>query len=341
MNNIPQYQFRKTKYGSELLIDLIRLESLETYIRKTPRHSLTYYDITLIDEGAGRFAIDEHEFEIEKNRLYFTAPNQIREWKVDKIPTGMVLIFEEEFLCNFFNDALFVQNLSFFGKGTNTPQMSISTEQGDYLRNIMVQIEHEIHSYISALSCCLSAGSKAVSSNIYTSKYGARKDYTYPCCGSYLPCSFHENKETHLLRALLYQALAWLNNIYLSQCPPMKEPHISKSVQFRQLVDQHFSQEHSVAFYAGQLCITPGHLNDLVRKESGTTAKQFIINRLTTEAKRLLLYSELPVSEIAWKLGYTDPSYFVRLFRNETGSSPLTFRYQKKYTSPGHFKKSL
>ncbi len=284
MNNIPSYQFRKTKYGSELLIDLIRLESLETYIRETPRHSITYYDITLIDEGSGRFAVDEHEFEIERNRLYFTAPNQIREWKVDQMPTGMVLIFEEEFLCNFFSDVLFVQNLSFFGKGTNTPQISISTEQGDYLRNIMVQIEHEIH----------------------------------------------ENKETHLLRALLYQALAWLNNIYQSQCLPTKETHISKSIQFRQLVDQHFRQEHSVAFYAGQLCITPGHLNDLVRKEPGTTAKQFIINRLTTEAKRLLLYSELPVSEIAWELGYTDPSYFVRLFRNETGCSPLAFRKQKK-----------
>ena len=271
-----------------MLIDLIRLESLETYIRETPRHKLTYYDITLIGEGAGRFAIDDHEFEIERNRIFFTAPNQIREWKVDHMPSGMVLIFEEEFLCNFFSDALFVQNLSFFGKGTNTPQISITAEQGDYLRNIMVQIEHEIY----------------------------------------------ENKETHLLRALLYQASAWLNNIYQSQCPPKDETHFSKSNQFRQLVDQHFRQEHSVAFYAGQLCITPGHLNDLVRKESGTTAKQFIINRLTTEAKRLLLYSELPVSEIAWKLGYTDPSYFVRLFRNETGSSPLTFRKQKKCTSP-------
>ncbi len=284
MNNIPQYQFRKTKYGRELLIDLIRLESLERYIRETPRHKLTYYDITLIGEGAGRFAIDDHEFEIERNRIFFTAPNQIREWKVDHMPSGMVLIFEEEFLCNFFSDALFVQNLSFFGKGTNTPQISITAEQGDYLRNIMVQIEHEIY----------------------------------------------ENKETHLLRALLYQALAWLNNIYQSQCPPKDETHFSKSNQFRQLVDQHFRQEHSVAFYASQLCITPGHLNDLVKKESGATAKQFIIIRLTTEAKRLLLYSELPVSEIAWKLGYTDPSYFVRLFRNETGRSPLACRKQKK-----------
>jgi len=284
MNNIPQYQFRKTKYGRELLIDLIRLESLERYIRETPRHKLTYYDITLIGEGAGRFAIDDHEFEIERNRIFFTAPNQIREWKVDHMPSGMVLIFEEEFLCNFFSDALFVQNLSFFGKGTNTPQISITAEQGDYLRNIMVQIEHEIY----------------------------------------------ENKETHLLRALLYQASAWLNNIYQSQCPPKDETHFSKSNQFRQLVDQHFRQEHSVAFYASQLCITPGHLNDLVKKESGATAKQFIIIRLTTEAKRLLLYSELPVSEISWELGYTDPSYFVRLFRNETGSSPLAFRKQKK-----------
>jgi AraC-like DNA-binding protein len=63
-----------------------------------------------------------------------------------------------------------------------------------------------------------------------------------------------------------------------------------------------------------------------VKKETGVSAKQYIINRLMTEARRLLQLSELPVSEIAWKLGFGDSSYFIRLFRNETGISPLAFR---------------
>jgi AraC family transcriptional regulator, transcriptional activator of pobA len=48
-----------------------------------------------------------------------------------------------------------------------------------------------------------------------------------------------------------------------------------------------------------------------------------------TEARRLLQSSEQPVAEIAWKLGFDDSSYFIRLFRNETGVSPLAFRKQQ------------
>ena len=80
------YCFSKNKYGSELLIDLIRLESLSKYIRQTPRHGLTYYDITFILYGEGSFALDHHKFPVAPNDLYFTAPGQIREWKVADIP---------------------------------------------------------------------------------------------------------------------------------------------------------------------------------------------------------------------------------------------------------------
>jgi AraC-like DNA-binding protein len=61
----------------------------------------------------------------------------------------------------------------------------------------------------------------------------------------------------------------------------------------------------------------------------GISCKQFIINRLILEAKRLLLYSEISISTIADDLGFTDPSYFIRLFKKETGISPLTFRNEK------------
>jgi ethanolamine utilization protein EutQ (cupin superfamily) len=114
MNGCATYNFFKTKYGSELLIDLIRLESLESYIRRDPKHYLTYFDITFILEGEGRFLIDGNDFSINAGQLFFTAPNQIREWKIKSMPKGLVLIFEEEFICNFFNDVQFVKKLSFF-----------------------------------------------------------------------------------------------------------------------------------------------------------------------------------------------------------------------------------
>lgn len=274
------YHFSKNKYGSELLMDLIRLESLSPYIRHTPRHSLTYYDITLILDGEGRFALDQYEFPVSLNHIYFTAPGQIREWKVADVPRGLVLIFEEEFLCSFFSDPLFVKKLSFFRNRQAPPWLSLTVEQGKCLFNILIQIEQEIS----------------------------------------------EGKEPHLLRALLYQALAWLNNAYRSFYQLTGKPPSGKIVQFEQLVEAHFCSEHAVSFYSSELCITSGYLNDLVKKASGISAKQYIINRLMTEAKRLLLCNELPVSEIAWKLGFSDSSYFIRLFRNETGFSPLAFR---------------
>ncbi len=274
------YQFSKNKYGSELLIDLIRLESLSNYIRRTPKHCLTYFDITFIQEGSGSFALDRHEFPVTSNHLYFTAPGQIREWKVADIPQGLVLIFEEEFLCNFFSDPSFVKKLSFFTNQQAPPQLSLTEEQGKYLFSIMLQIEQEIS----------------------------------------------ESKETHLLRALLYHILAWLNNAYRSFYQLTDRPQNVKATQFMQLVETHFCDEHTVSFYSSKLCITSGYLNDLVKNESGISAKQYLTNRLMTEAKRLMLSCELPVSEIAWKLGFSDSSYFIRLFRNETGFSPLVFR---------------
>ena len=277
------YQFSKNKYGSELLIDLIRLESLSKYIRQVPRHCLAYYDITFILDGHGSFALDRHEFPVASNCLYFTAPGQIREWKVDDVPHGLILIFEEEFLCSFFSDPLFVKKLSFFTNRQAPPQLSLTVEQGKYLFNIMLQIEEEIS----------------------------------------------ESKETHLLRALLYQVLAWLNNAYRSFYQLTDKPQSVKTAQFTQLVETHFCSEHTVSFYSSKLCITPGYLNDLVKKESGISAKQYIISRLMTEAKRLMQSCDLPVSEIAWKLGFGDSSYFIRLFRNETGFSPLAFRKYK------------
>lgn len=52
-NSIPQYTFYKTKYGSELLIDVVELKYIKRFLSENPIHTLTYYDITFITEGRG------------------------------------------------------------------------------------------------------------------------------------------------------------------------------------------------------------------------------------------------------------------------------------------------
>lgn len=144
---IKQYNFHKTKYGDELLIDLIQLEDLQSYIAESPTHSLTYYDITLISDGHGTFNIDRQSEPIEKGRVFFSSPGQVRQWIFNAMPRGYVLIFEEEFLCTFFSDAQFVQNLSYFS--CYEVQSSIVLTPAEYcqLESLMQNIKDEICRY--------------------------------------------------------------------------------------------------------------------------------------------------------------------------------------------------
>lgn len=57
-NLIPRYTFYKNKYGSELLIDVVELKYVKKFLSQSSVHTLTYYDITFVTEGEGKFSID-------------------------------------------------------------------------------------------------------------------------------------------------------------------------------------------------------------------------------------------------------------------------------------------
>ena len=87
------------------------------------------------------------------------------------------------------------------------------------------------------------------------------------------------------------------------------------------------SCEHwTVSDYAAALSITPTHLSRLTRAATGHAASQLILDRIIREARRNLVYTNLPVSTIAYALGFNDPAYFSRLFSGATGLSPRGFR---------------
>jgi AraC-like DNA-binding protein len=284
---VKKYDFFKTKYGNELLIDLIRLESLEKYIQEDSPHSLTYYDITLLTGGKGYFLIDQYKYAIEQGTMLFSSPGQIRYWDVEVLPKGYVLIFEEEFLSRFLNDLQFINDLKYFNTGQNPPKINLSTNDMQYVITLFENIAQEINTF--------------------------------------------SHNDQYILQALLYQALVWLNRRYSATYNDTNVENFNRYIsQYSKLVNKKFKQQHSVAYYADCLNITSGHLNDLCKLHMGINAKQYIQNRIMLEAKRLLLYSDLQIEEIALQLSFDDSSYFIRKFKQITGVTPLIFR-QNKY----------
>lgn len=96
--------------------------------------------------------------------------------------------------------------------------------------------------------------------------------------------------------------------------------------RFEALLEQHFLRHWTVSDYAAALSVTSTHLSRLTRAATGHSASHLILDRVIREARRNLVYTNLPVSTIAYALGYNDPAYFSRLFSGATGLSPRGFR---------------
>ena len=74
--------------------------------------------------------------------------------------------------------------------------------------------------------------------------------------------------------------------------------------------------------------MTPTHLSRIARAATGHSASRVIVNRVVREARRNLVYTNMPISTIAYALGFKDPAYFSRVYATATGFSPRAFREQ-------------
>jgi AraC-like DNA-binding protein len=92
------------------------------------------------------------------------------------------------------------------------------------------------------------------------------------------------------------------------------------------VIDRRHSQPLSLRDVAGELGMTPGHLTTVVRRRTGRTVQEWIIERRMAEARELLAETDLPVAEVAGRVGVPDPGYFSRLFTRSHGTSPRKWR---------------
>ncbi len=130
--------------------------------------------------------------------------------------------------------------------------------------------------------------------------------------------------ESHLL-AILVAALR-LHHEAREASPRTDRSAARLVARFRELVEQHYLSGAAVDSYAARLGVGPTRLRRACQSVAGAPPIRLIQDRLLLEAKRVLLYSDMTVSETAYHLGFEDPAYFSRLFTRREGVSPRAFR---------------
>jgi len=96
--------------------------------------------------------------------------------------------------------------------------------------------------------------------------------------------------------------------------------------RFFHLLEENHQKNLSLSDYSGMIGVTPNHLTQTVKLLTGKTSSQIIKAKQLMEIKRLLVHTNLSVSEIANQLNFEDQSYFTKFFKRETGLTPLQYR---------------
>lgn len=122
-----------------------------------------------------------------------------------------------------------------------------------------------------------------------------------------------------LLKSVLYKIIQQGDRLSWSKLGTIYEAYLNLLYDSRELVN-------NVAFYAEKLTTTPQNLNRICRQEKNKSASEILAEAILSEAKRKLVYTDLPVNAIGDSLGFKDASHFTRYFKKHIGYTPSVYR---------------
>ena len=141
----------------------------------------------------------------------------------------------------------------------------------------------------------------------------------------------NDNLQIDMLQMMLKRYLILCARRYKSQENYPQERNETDLVrEYNFLVEQHFRNKHSVADYAELLHKSPKTISNIFSKMDSKSPLKYIHERISLEARRLLYYTDHPIKEIAYQLGFEDIQAFSRFFKKQEGISPSEFKEKRE-----------
>ena len=120
---------------------------------------------------------------------------------------------------------------------------------------------------------------------------------------------------------------------YERQFVTREDLNLDALARFERLLDDYLSEGvaareglPSVRYFADKICLSPNYFGDLVKKETGKSAQEYIQLKVIDIAKERIFDTTKSISEIAYEVGFRYPQHFTRLFKKCVGMSPNEYR---------------
>ena len=259
--------------------------------RQGSRMYFGFYAVLLKDVKCGDLVYGRQTYDYQEGTLVFLAPGQVAGLNSNGEiyqPKGYALIFHPD-LIHGTSLGKHIQDYSFFSYQSNEA-LHVSEKERKIVLDCFSKIEYELERAIDKHS------KRLIVSNI---------ELFLDYCVRFYDRQFITRDNIH--RGILERFETLLNDYYHSDQP------------------QNIGLP-SVAYCAGELHLSPSYFGDLIKKETGKTAQEYIQSKVIEVAKEKIFDRDKSVNQIAYELGFKYPQHFTRLFKQRVGHSPNEFR---------------
>lgn len=289
INSVVEYSKLR---GAETLHPLINILDYDFLKFLEPAsYNFGFYCIFLKETKCGDLRYGKETYDYQEESLIFVAPGQIltvEKYLPEVKPKGKVLIFHSDFLKG---TALgnIMNDYSFFSY-SSSEALHLSKKEREMVLNIFKTIEDELQQKLDKHSKTLVI--------------------------------------SHL-QLLLNYSIRFYDRQFITR------EHVNKGIleKFEKLLNSYFSSDKphniglpTVSYCADELHLSANYFGDLIKKETGNTALEYIQTKVVDVAKERFFDMDMSISEIAYELGFKYPQHFTRLFKQKTGLTPLEYR---------------
>ena len=250
-----------------------------------------FYTIFLKDVKCGDIIYGRHTYDYQEGTLVFMAPGQVAGINSSNElyqPKGYALVFHEDLLHGT-HLGRHIQQYGFFGYQFNEA-LHLSERERKIVLDCFTKIQFELDHAIDKQS------KKLIVSNI---------ELFLEYCVRFYDRQFITREKVH--KGILERFDFLLTDFFATQ----KSQTIGLP---------------SVGYCANELNLSAGYFGDLIKKETGKSAQEFIQNKIINLAKDKIFNLDKSISEVAYELGFKYPQHFTRLFKQKTGMSPNEYR---------------